>query len=96
MNRVFALSAELLEFLKSHNHRQSKHFEDSSFIFILAFLADIFGALNQLNCQMQGDGKNVIEAEEKMSAFQRKLKLWRQRLENNNFANFPLLGRGSK
>ena len=26
-----------------------------------------------------------------MSAFHKKLKLWRQRLENNNFANFPLL-----
>ena len=40
---------------------------------------------------MQGGVKNVIEAEEKMSAFQRKLKLWRQLLQNNNFANFPLL-----
>ena len=46
MNRVFALHAELLEFLKSHNHRHSKYFKDSSFILILAFLADIFGALN--------------------------------------------------
>ena len=91
MNRVFALRAELLKFLKNHNHRHSKHFEDSSFILTLAFLADIFGALNQLSCRMQGGGKNVIEAEEKMSAFQRKLKLWRQRLENSNFANFPLL-----
>ena len=91
INRVFALRAELLEFLKSHNHRHSKYFEDSSFILTLSFLADIFGALNQLSCQMQGGGKNVIEAEEKMSAFQKKLKLWRQRLENNNFANFPLL-----
>ena len=26
-----------------------------------------------------------------MSAFSRKLKLWRQRLENSNFANFSLL-----
>ena len=26
-----------------------------------------------------------------MSAFQRKLKLWPQRLKNINFANFPLL-----
>ena len=69
MNRVFTLRAELLEFLKSHNHRHSKHFKDSSFILTLAFLADIFDALNQLICQMQRDGKNVIEAEEKMSAF---------------------------
>ena len=91
MNRVFALRAELLEFLKSHNHQHSKHFEDSSFILTLAFLADIFGALNQLSCQMQGGGIKVVEAEEKTNAFQRKLKLWRQRLENHNFANFPLL-----
>ena len=91
MNRVFTLRAELLEFLKSHNHRLSKHFEDSSFVLTLAFLSDIFGALNQLSCQMQGGGKNVIEAEKKTSAFQRKLKLCRQRLENHNFANFPLL-----
>ena len=69
MNRVFALRAELLEFLKSHNHRYLKHFEDSSFILTLAFLDDIFGALNQLSCQMQGGGKNVVEAEEKTSAF---------------------------
>ena len=69
MNRVFALRAELLEFLKSHNHQHSKHFEHSSFILTLAFLADIFGALNQLSCQMQGGGKNVVEAEEKTSAF---------------------------
>ena len=54
----------------------------------MEFLADIFVALNLLSCQMHGGGKNVIEAEEKMSAFQRKLKLWRQRLENKNF---PLL-----
>ena len=91
INRVFGLRAELLQFLKSHNHRHSKHFEDLSFIFTLAFLADIFSALNQLSCQIQGSGKNVTEAEEKMSAFQRKLKLWRQQLESNNFANFPFL-----
>ena len=92
MNRVFALRAKLLEFLKSHNHRDSKHFEDSSFILTSAFSADIFGALNQLSCQMQGGGKNVVEAEEKTSAFQKKLKLWRERLENHSFANFSLLG----
>ena len=32
-----------------------------------AFLADVFSALNQLSFQIQEDGKNVIEAEEKMS-----------------------------
>ena len=39
---------------------------------------------------MQG-GVNLLKAEEKICAFQRKLELWWQRLENDNFANFPLL-----
>ena len=91
LNGVFALRAELLDFLKYHNHRHAKHFEDSSFILTLAFLADIFTALNHLNCQMQSGGVIITEAEEKMIAFQRKLKLWLHRLENGNFANFPLL-----
>ena len=53
-------------------------------------MADIFDAIDHLNCQMQGGGVNVIEAEEKLSAFQKKLPLWRRRTEDN-FANFPLL-----
>ena len=91
MNRVFALRAELLEFLRDHNHRHAKHFNNPSFFLTLAYLADIFAALNHLNCQMHGVGVNVIEAEEKICAFQRKLEIRWQRLENDNFANFPLL-----
>ena len=72
MNPVFVLRAELLEFLRYHNHRHAKHFNNPSFLLTLAYLADIFAAFNRLNCQMQGDGVNVIEAEEKICAFQRK------------------------
>ena len=69
INRVFTLRAELLEFLKIHNRGHSKHFEDSSFILSLAFSADIFGALNQLSCRMQGGGKNVVEAKRENECF---------------------------
>ena len=69
LNHVFALHIELLDFLKDHNLRHAKHFKGSSFILIIAFLADIFIALNHLNCQMQGGGVNIIEAEKKMIAF---------------------------
>ncbi|KAF2360772.1 HAT C-terminal dimerization domain [Trinorchestia longiramus] len=40
---------------------------------------------------MQGGEFNIIEAEENLKAFQKKLPLWKRRTENNNFANFPLL-----
>ena len=90
MNRVFVLRAELQEFLRDHNHRHAKHFNNPSFLFTLAYLAYICAALNHLNCQMQGGRINVIKAEKKICGFQRKLELWWQRLENDNFANFPL------
>ena len=41
--------------------------------------------------QMQGGGVNIIEAEENLKAFFKKLPLWKRRTENDNFANFPLL-----
>ena len=40
---------------------------------------------------MQGGGVNIIEAEEHLKAFQKKIELWKRRTENDNFANFPLL-----
>ena len=40
---------------------------------------------------MQGYGKNIITATEKLSAFFEKLKIWICRVENGTFANFPLL-----
>ena len=88
MNRVFVLRAELLEFPEKSQHQHTKHFNNPSF---LLTLANISAALNHLNCQMQGGGVNVIEVEEKICAFQRKLELWWLRLQNDKFVNFSLL-----
>ena len=91
LNRVFAMRVELAMFLREHQHCHADYFENSEFILILAYMADIFDALNHLNQQMQGGGVNIIEAEENLRAFQKKLPLWKRRTENDNFANFPLL-----
>lgn len=91
LNRVFAMRVELAQFLQEHQHCHADCFKDSEFILILAYMADIFAALNHLNQQMQGGGVNIMEAEENLKAFQKKLPLWKRRAENNNFANFPLL-----
>ncbi|XP_019202536.1 protein ZBED8-like [Oreochromis niloticus] len=91
LNRVFAMRVELALFLQEHQHCHADCFKDPEFILILAYMADIFAALNHLNQQMQGGGVNIIEAEEHLKAFQKKLTLWKRRTENNNFANFPLL-----
>ncbi|XP_040275822.1 protein ZBED8-like [Bufo bufo] len=73
LNRVFAVRVELALFLQEHQHCHADCFKDSEFILILAYMTDIFAALNHLNQQMQGGGVNIIEAEENLKAFQKKL-----------------------
>ncbi|XP_073504145.1 protein FAM200C-like [Phyllobates terribilis] len=91
LNRVFAMRVELALFLQEHQHCHADCFKNPEFILILAYMADISAALNHLNQQMQGGGVNIMEAEENLKAFKKKLPLWKRRTENNNFANFPLL-----
>ena len=91
VNRVFQLRGKLFTFLENQNHWHLKLFMGPSFLLTLGYLADIFSTLSPLNCQMQGGGVNIIEAEKKMSAFRKNLWLWWQQLENDKFTNFLLL-----
>ena len=87
LNRVLALRVELAVFLREHQHCHADCFENSGSIFVLAYMADIFGAFNYLNQQMQSGGVNIIEAQEHLKAFFKKIEQWKRRTENN-FANF--------
>ena len=69
LNRVFTLRAELAVLLREHQHRHADCFENSEFILVLAYIVDIFDALNNLNHQVQGGGVNIIEAEVHLKAF---------------------------
>ena len=71
LNRVFAMRVELALFLREHQHRHADYFENSEFILILAYMADIFDAINHLNKQMQGGGVNIIDAEENLRSFKK-------------------------
>ncbi|KAM4725665.1 protein FAM200C-like [Anableps anableps] len=91
LNGVFAMCVELALFLQEQQHRHADCFKNPEFTVILAYMADIFAALNHLNQQTQGGGVNIMQAEENLKALKKKLPLWKRRTENNNFANFPLL-----
>ena len=72
LNQVFTLLVELAVLLREHQHCHADCFENSEFILVLAYMADIFDALNNLNQHMQGGRVNIIEAEEYLKAFQQK------------------------
>ena len=59
---------------------------------MVAFLADIFSALNMLNLSLQGtDDMNIFIAEENIEAMWKKLDLSTNRSLQGNFDNFHTL-----
>ncbi|XP_068246892.1 protein FAM200C-like [Palaemon carinicauda] len=67
------------------------HFNDPSLVQMLAYLTDVFSALNELNLSLQGRGLNILPASEKFAAFKEKLVLWVKRVKMGNLLNFPYL-----
>ena len=64
-------NSSLAVFLREHQHCHADCFETSEFILVLAYMADIVGALNHLNQEMQGSGVNIIKAEEHLKVLKK-------------------------
>ncbi|KAI6656267.1 Zinc finger protein [Oopsacas minuta] len=62
----------------------------------LAYLVDIFEALNTLNRKLQGRQSNIICHYDAIRAFIAKLDLWKYRILNKNTASFPHLDEALK
>jgi len=91
LNRVYELRSEIMQFLNNQGSSLADEFSNRDAIIQLAYLADIFTHLNELNISIQGFGVNTITAKEKLTAFSRKLSIWINRVDKINYANFPLL-----
>ena len=91
LSRIFEIREEVKLFLvakQKHDLLLAFGGDGFSIYRYLAYLADIFEALNQLNKKLQGPGTNIIVHSDAINAFVVKLNLWRQRAKNNNFASF--------
>ena len=88
LNRIFTLKEELMEFLQCKGKYDFKNILAESEL-ELAYFVDIFSILNKLNLQLQGKGVNLFTHQGIIKAFVEKLQLWFNRVENNNFVQFP-------
>ena len=71
-------------FLKEENHALAITFEDEVFLTHLAYLCDIYAKINQLNISLQGKDTHLWQLHDKITAFKRKLVLWKTNLLINN------------
>ncbi len=92
MTRVFELRQELLLFLKENDKASfCECLESINWKMKLAYIADIYQHLNNLNTSMQGVKENILTSTDKLLAFKNKLAVWKKHLSRGNIEMFPLL-----
>ena len=90
--RVAELVTKIAVFLREHGSVDlATLFDDNRLQLKVFYLGDAFSLMNELSYSLQGKNKSQIEAAEKVSAFKKKLFLWKKRVRNQNFAMFLLL-----
>lgn len=80
LSRTFELRQEIYIFLKEEGHKYANEFSDEIFLIKLGYLCDIFEKLNALNTSLQGNNTHILKSMDKMTAFIKKLKLWRRQM----------------
>ncbi|XP_022183319.1 zinc finger MYM-type protein 6-like [Myzus persicae] len=89
LTRLFTLREEVKLFFQQQNNVKFQEllFNDE-WVAKLAYLADIFSLLNELNISIQGQLKDVFTVRDKMDAFQKKILLWQTRLAEEDLQMF--------
>ena len=75
--RFYELHKEVHSFLSDQKHKFAAKLTDSAFIQRLAYMADIFANLNEVNTLLQGNKVTYFIAHGTILALQRKINLWK-------------------
>ena len=90
--RVYEMREELTVFLEARRKLDLlSSFTSEGFQLALAYLVDIFDALNNLNKLLQGKNTNRINDYNAIQTFVAKLELWKRRVAKGNAASFSNL-----
>ena len=88
---VYGLWEELKEFLTNQRSDYVQLLASDKWCAKLAYLADIFYHLSEVNTRMQGRNENLLTSTDKINGFRSKLHLWQQHVEIGNLEMFPLI-----
>ena len=89
--RVYELMSEVTAFLESAEHELVGVIKKHSWKVYLAYLADIYMKINELNLSLQGRQKTIIETMSSVRGFQEKIGLWISKFTYGDFYMFPTL-----
>uniref|UniRef100_A0A667WR08 DUF4371 domain-containing protein n=1 Tax=Myripristis murdjan TaxID=586833 RepID=A0A667WR08_9TELE len=82
LQRVCELRNEMSEFMREHKPDIAEFFSNPECVAKLAYLADVFNLLNDLNLSIQGGYASILEVSDKILAFMKKTQLWSRRIQD--------------
>ena len=94
LSRLYELREEVLEYSIEHPVPHKDKLADQRWCTKLAYLADIFGHLNELNAKLQGRNENILLSTDKIRGFMGKLILWQEAFGTGLHGDVPT-GTGS-
>uniref|UniRef100_A0A671YYZ8 Uncharacterized protein n=1 Tax=Sparus aurata TaxID=8175 RepID=A0A671YYZ8_SPAAU len=84
LTRLFELRDEVM-LLMHHSDELYDRMHDFQWLAKLAYLADVFSALNTLNVALQGKTVTIFNVQDKIKATRMKMELWCGRLDRGEF-----------
>lgn len=89
--RLFTLRNEVMVFLNDSSFELSSRITDIKWLQCLAYLADVFSSLNELNLSLQGTSVTVISLYDKIQAKLNKIQFWESCINRGISECFPTL-----
>ncbi|KAL4135376.1 hypothetical protein QTP88_006990 [Uroleucon formosanum] len=92
LSRVHELKDELIVFFTLEDVPEfCELLTNEKWLAKLSYLSDIFSHLNQINSSMQRPNENILTSCSKLFTLKDKLKIWKKRVQKNQFEMFPSL-----
>ncbi|KRZ88533.1 Zinc finger BED domain-containing protein 5 [Trichinella sp. T8] len=92
LGRIYELREAVAEFLEQRGRRtMCRAFKSEHFQLSLAYLADVFEALNSLNLKLQGANANDMAHYDIVQSFIAKISFWLKQVERGNLKWFSKL-----
>ena len=81
LSHLFELREEVKQFLRHQNSALLEPLSTEEWMVKLAYMADIFCLLNELNISLQGLSTNIFTLRNNMDAFNKNLVFWDSRIQ---------------
>ena len=88
LQRFRELWPEIKEFFLINKNAENKQLNDNQWLLDLACLIDLTSVLNELNLELQGKDKTVVNMISSVNAFKQKMQLLSSKLQRHDFGNF--------